>query len=94
LKSQPTGAAVVNDNLKFFVNTDNKASFQICLSDVNRPRSKPGKAVVLVRCDRLDTEDNERGLKLAQKIVDNLNTLTQDEIKALVADESIPPLFS
>lgn len=84
---------MVNDSLKFFVNTDNKASFQICLYDEHRHGSKPGKPVVLVRCDRLDTEDNERGLKLAQRIVDNLNTLTQEEIKALVADEAMPPLF-
>lgn len=84
-----------NDNLKFEVFCDNKKSFSISLVDADRVSGpkRPGKPAVLVRCDREDYEDNDRGLQLANKVKDFLNTLPQEEIRRLVADESIPPLF-
>jgi len=76
--------------MKFEVLCDNKGSFQIALSNDRAYRPDYGKPAVLIRCDRLDHEDNARGLALANKIVDFLNTLPEDERKALLADEMIP----
>lgn len=80
--------------LKFDILCDNKASYQIVLVDDRYRRNvKYGKPAILVRCDRTDTEDNERGLKLAQKVANFLNTLTPEEVYQLVADEHIPPVL-
>lgn len=76
--------------MTFEILCDNKSSYQIAVNDGSVYRPKYGKPVVLVRCDRTDTEDNERGLKLAQKITDLLNSLPEQEQKALLADEMIP----
>jgi len=81
-----------NETLKFVVVCDNKASFQVSLVDANSFRAVPGKPVLLIRTDRLDLEDNERGMKLANKLADFLNTLPQAEIRDLVQDEAMPPL--
>jgi len=76
--------------MKFDVLCDNKGSFQIALVNDRFVRPEFGKSAVLIRCDRLDLEDNERGLRLANKICDFLNTLPAEEQKSLLADEMIP----
>lgn len=82
-----------NEILKFCVSCDNKGSFGICLVDPSNLYGKLGKPALLVRADRLDQEDNDRGHKLAVKVADFLNaTLSQAEIRDLVQDEAIPPL--
>lgn len=85
---------VADRKLHFDILCDNKSSYQIALVDDRYPRSvKYGKPAILVRCDRTDTEDNERGLKLAQKVANFLNTLTPEEVYELVDNEYIPPVF-
>lgn len=59
----------------FEVMCDNKKSYNI---------EHTGKTLVLVRCDRLDAVDNERGRVLAEKISVFLNSLPQDELKEIL----------
>ena len=73
----------------FEVLCDNKGSYQIAWG-TGEHREVFGKPAVLVRCDRTDTEDNERGLALANRVKDFLNTLTIEEVQQLLADEMLP----
>lgn len=76
--------------MKFEVLCDNKGSYQIALSNDAAYQPEYGKAAVLVRCDRTDNEDNERGLQLATKIADFLNTLPEQEREDLVSLDMVP----
>ena len=77
--------------LTFIVLCDNKRSLGIALSD-SRERTNRGigKAVVLVKSDGADSKDNERGIKLAERIAAFLNTLTEEEVDALVPSKMRP----
>ncbi len=77
----------------FDVLCDNAKSYQICARGGSIAYPKYATPAVLVRCDRTDTEDNERGLKLANLIASRLNELTEEEARALLADETIPVNF-
>jgi hypothetical protein len=79
--------------MAFDVLCDNKASYQICARGGTYRRPVYGKPVLLVRCDRLDNEDNERGRKLAEMINDRLNQLSLAEQKEMLAEEMIPVNF-
>lgn len=79
--------------MPFEILCDNKSSFQIVAVGGSNFRPEYGKPAILVRCDRLDHEDNERGLKLANIILDQLNQLPIEEIRNLLADEMIPVNF-
>jgi hypothetical protein len=57
---------------------------------MSREDRRYGKPAVLVRCIRTDSEDNERGLKLATRLANFLNTLPEAEQEALLADEMVP----
>lgn len=76
---------------RFEVLCDNKGSFQIALvSQGFKP--KYGKPVILIRCDRLDTEDNTRGSMLADRICAFMNTFSEAERDVLLANEMMPPV--
>ena len=80
-------------NTLFSILCDNKSSFQICAIGGSNFKPEYGKPVVLIKCDREDREDNERGLKLANLINDKLNTLTKAQAEILLADDMIPVNF-
>ena len=75
---------------KFCVLANNKKSYSIALNNGAAIREEFGDTAVLVRCDRTDQEDNDRGWSLANKICDFLNTLSETERTSLLADEMIP----
>lgn len=72
----------------FEVLCDNGGSFKIAFGGRNSGgKERYGAAVVMVRCNREDTKDNERGLKLAAMIAEFLNrdpqavTLLREDMK-------------
>jgi hypothetical protein len=75
--------------MEFSVVCDNLKSYPIVLQTSG---SSPnyGKPVVLVRCDRLNSADNDRGLALANKITDYLNSLPMQELDALLKEDQFP----
>lgn len=77
----------------FEILCDNKGSFQICAVGGSHFKPIHGKPAVLVRCEREDQEDNDRGLKLANIIQNCLNNLTKEEAESLLANEMIPVNF-
>jgi hypothetical protein len=66
--------------MKFDAFATNARSYAVCVLNGNRQ----GKTVVLVRCDRSDLADNNRGAALASKIVEMLNALSEDEVVSLI----------
>ena len=71
--------------MKFEVFCDNnKTSYNIVPIDEKGAFDKLGPSCVLIKCDRIDPVDNARGLELANKIADFLNTLSQAEVDRLV----------
>lgn len=74
----------------FEILCDNKGSYQIAAVGGSYTRPEYGKPVVLVKCDRDDSEDNNRGLALAKIINDRLNQLTKEEADSLLADSMVP----
>lgn len=78
--------------MNFEATTENKNSYAI-RACVRRLRGFVyGKPVVLVRCDRTDMKDNERGAKLAEKLASYLSSLSDEEVLPLLKSESIPKL--
>ncbi len=77
----------------FDITCNNKGSYAICAAGRDGLRTIYGRPVVLIRCDREDPEDNQRGLALAQIVCDRLNQLTLEEAKALLDNEQEPANF-
>lgn len=73
--------------ISFDVAADNKASYNIVVKYAHKLGKK---AVLLVKCDRLDTQDNERGQKLANQICAFLNSLSETERAAFVSQDMYP----
>jgi hypothetical protein len=76
----------------FEVCFENKSSYAVQVAAPHRRvgGSKHRRPVLLVRCDRLDPKDNERGLRLAERLAEFLGSLPGAEQKALVADKMVP----
>lgn len=76
--------------LSFEILCDNKNSYPIVLQRKFKNIHKCGKPVVLIRCDRMNIRDNERGLKLANKIRDFLSSLPDNELESLLNANMFP----
>ncbi len=73
--------------LTFEVSCDNKASYNIVVKESHKLGRK---AVILVKCDRIDPTDNERGFQLANQICAFLNSLPEKERRQYVSAEMLP----
>lgn len=74
------------DTGNFLVTCENKGSYEIRMTMGRYDRVLP-KPVVLIRCDRINLADNERGLRLANIICDSLNQLDDDTAASLVGED-------
>ena len=76
----------MNGPITFHVLADNAKSYSICplIGGSPQRQAKYGKPVVLVRCDRTNVADNDRGMKLASKIEAMLNAMPAAEQRALL----------
>lgn len=75
---------------EFAILCDNRSSYPVVLGVNVRGSCKYGKPVILVKCNRTDMNDNERGLALANKIKDFLNSLSGDERGVLLSYDMFP----
>jgi len=78
-------ASKPKEQLRFEAFCDNKSSYAIRLFEPHT--GGEGAAVALIKCDRLDSKDNDRGVKLAQRVCDMLNALSGAEKEALLSPE-------
>lgn len=76
--------------MRFEVYCDNKKSYNIVAIHEQGRLLRSGKPCILVRCDRTDPVENQRGLALANKITSFLNTLPHDEAVSLLSAGMLP----
>jgi len=74
---------------KFEITCEHKGSYAICYA-TDDPKPNFGKPAMLVRCDREDLDDNERGMKLSNRICEFLNNLPEEEVQTMLSGKMMP----